>query len=52
MVRIMTGTLLDIAKGRLPEGCVPGILQARNRTKAGVTAPAQGLTLWEVEYDG
>ena len=50
MVRIMTGTLLDIAKGRLPQGSIPGILAARDRTQAGATAPAQGLMLWEVEY--
>ena len=50
MVRIMVGTLLDIAKGRLPEDCVPGILAAKDRTRAGVTAPAEGLTLWEVDY--
>ena len=50
MVRIMAGTLLEIAKGRLPQGCVPGILAARDREQAGATAPAQGLMLWEVEY--
>jgi tRNA pseudouridine38-40 synthase len=51
MARIMVGTLLDIAKGRLPEGCVPGILASGDRARAGVTAPAQGLTLWEVYYN-
>jgi tRNA pseudouridine38-40 synthase len=50
MVRIMVGTLLEIAGGRLPRGSIPEILAARDRSRAGATAPAQGLTLWEVEY--
>jgi tRNA pseudouridine38-40 synthase len=50
MVRIMAGTLLEIARGRLPRGCIPEILAARDRSRAGATAPAEGLTLWEVEY--
>jgi len=50
MVRIMIGTLLEIAKGRLPQGSIPKILTARDRTRAGATAPAEGLMLWEVEY--
>ena len=50
MVRIMAGTLLDIAKGRLPEGGIPGILASCDRGQAGVTAPAEGLMLWEVVY--
>lgn len=51
MVRIMVGTLLDIAKGRLPQGCIPALLAGRDRTKAGVTAPAEGLSLWKVYYN-
>ena len=50
MVRIMAGTLLEIAKGRLPQGSIPAILEAQDRTRAGCTAPAEGLMLWEVEY--
>jgi len=50
MVRIMTGTLLEIAKGRLEQGSIPEILEARDRSKAGFTAPAEGLMLWEVAY--
>jgi len=46
----MAGTLLDIAKGRLPQGSIPTILQACDRNRAGVTAPAEGLMLWEIEY--
>ena len=50
MVRIMAGTLLDIARGRLPRGCIPGTLAAKDRAAAGYTAPAQGLWLIDVRY--
>ena len=51
MVRIMVGTLLDINKGHLPQGCIPDILAAKNRMAAGVTAPAEGLWLADVRYE-
>ena len=51
MVRIMAGTLIDLQRGALQEGSLPGILAARDRTRAGFTAPACGLTLDEVFYD-
>lgn len=50
MVRILVGTLVDIGRGRMPYDEVPAILAAKDRTRAGVTAPAQGLTLFEVFY--
>lgn len=50
MVRIMTGTLLEIGYGRMESEAIPGILEACDRTKAGPTAPAQGLTLLSVDY--
>lgn len=50
MVRIMAGTLLDIAAGRLPPGCIPALLAGRDRTAAGRTAPAHGLYLQRVWY--
>lgn len=50
MVRIMTGTLLEAGYGRLKPDAVPEILEACDRTKAGPTAPAQGLTLLSVDY--
>jgi len=50
MVRNMVGTVVDVGKGKhLPER-VGEILQARDRTQAGVTAPAHGLFLWRVAY--
>ncbi len=50
MVRILAGTLLEVGQGRrLPES-MPQILAARDRTKAGPTAPARGLTLVRYEF--
>ena len=50
MVRIMAGTLLDIAQGKLLSDAVPGIIKSRDRNAAGKTAPARGLYLYHVEY--
>jgi tRNA pseudouridine38-40 synthase len=50
MVRILTGTLVDVGRGRIPEQAVPDILEARNRTAAGETAPGKGLFLTWVLY--
>ncbi len=49
MVRIMVGTLLDVPK-RYPSEEMAEILQAKDRSRAGMTAPAQGLYLNRVEY--
>lgn len=51
MVRIMTGTLLRVAQGKLQPGDIPGILEAKCRKAAGPTAPACGLYLNKVYYD-
>ena len=50
MVRILTGTLVEVGQGKRAPESMSGILEAKNRTAAGITAPAQGLTLWEVRY--
>ena len=50
MVRIMVGTLLSVAEGKLPQGCIPQLLESRDRTLAGRTAPPQGLYLNRVFY--
>jgi tRNA pseudouridine38-40 synthase len=51
MVRIMAGTLIEIARGTLAPGAIPAILAAHDRSRAGFTAPASGLMLDEVFYD-
>lgn len=50
MVRILTGTLLEVGQGRLRPELLPEILSSRDRSQAGPTAPPQGLCLWEVKY--
>ncbi len=51
MVRIMTGTLLEVGyKKRTPES-MEELLAARERAQAGFTAPAKGLCLMKVDYD-
>ena len=50
MVRNLVGTLLYIGCGKLPRGAIPSLLQAKDRKRAGMTAPPQGLFLHRVEY--
>jgi tRNA pseudouridine38-40 synthase len=50
MVRNVAGTLVDVGRGQLQAADVDRILEARDRTTAGPTAPAQGLFLVSVEY--
>ncbi|MBO6014153.1 MAG: tRNA pseudouridine(38-40) synthase TruA [Oscillospiraceae bacterium] len=50
MVRILTGTLLEVGFGRMEPEAVRFILESRDRKLAGPTAPAQGLCLMKVEY--
>ena len=50
MVRIMAGTLLDMARGSVPAGSIPEIIESRDRSRAGMTAPACGLILEKVFY--
>jgi len=50
MVRNIVGTLAEIGRGRWPAEKMAHILAARDRTQAGPTAPAQGLSLIHVEY--
>ncbi len=50
MVRIMVGTLLRVAQGKFAPGDLKAILQAKDRKKAGPTAPACGLYLNKVCY--
>jgi tRNA pseudouridine38-40 synthase len=50
MVRNVVGTFLEIGAGRRPAGSLPELLAARDRTRAGPTAPAHGLILVRVDY--
>jgi tRNA pseudouridine38-40 synthase len=50
MVRILAGTLVEVGEGRLSPAQVGEIMESRDRTRAGQTAPAHGLCLVEVLY--
>jgi tRNA pseudouridine38-40 synthase len=50
MVRILAGTLADCAYGTLEPEDFQAILAARDRSRAGRTAPAHGLCLTRVDY--
>ena len=50
MVRILTGTLIEVGDGRRAPEELPQILESKNRENAGYTAPACGLMLMEVHY--
>ena len=50
MVRIMTGTLLEVGAGRMTPERVEEILEGLDRQQAGPTAPAKGLCLMKVDY--
>ena len=50
MVRIMTGTLVEVGLGQKTVEDVSAILDSKNRSIAGEKAPADGLTLIKVLY--
>lgn len=50
MIRIITGTLIEIGDGRREPEDIIKILESRDRAAAGYTAPPQGLILKRVEY--
>ena len=50
MVRNMVGTLLEVGRGKRRVEDVAAILKAKDRCLAGVTAPAEGLTLIQAVY--
>lgn len=51
MVRIITGTLVLAGKGKINPINIPSIITTKDRTKAGITMPARGLTLINISYD-
>ncbi|MCL1797519.1 MAG: tRNA pseudouridine(38-40) synthase TruA [Eggerthellaceae bacterium] len=50
MVRTIVGTLVAVGLGKYPPEWVEQVLDARQRSAAGQTAPAKGLILWQVFY--
>ncbi len=43
MVRILVGTLVDVARGRFEEGAIARAIASKSRRDAGITAPGEGL---------
>jgi tRNA pseudouridine38-40 synthase len=50
MVRTIVGTLIDVGRGKQTSSCIDEILASRDRSRAGSSAPANGLTLVRVDY--
>lgn len=50
MVRTIVGTVVEVGRGRIPPEKVVSILEEKNRSASGMTAPPQGLFLDQVEY--
>ena len=50
MVRIMAGTLVFAGTGKIDPGTMEAVIASRDRKRAGITAPPDGLYLWGVEY--
>lgn len=51
MVRIIAGTIIEAGTGRIKPSDIPGIIESRDRSRAGDTAPAKGLTLVGYRYE-
>ena len=51
MVRIISGTLVEVGLNNIEPQEIPKIIEAKNRQMAGKTLPSQGLFLINVEYD-
>ena len=50
MVRIISGTLLDVGSGKIAPEEIKNIIETKDRKLAGKTLPPQGLCLVEVNY--
>lgn len=51
MVRSIVGTMIDVGRSRISNEGFKKILKSRNRSKAGFSAPASGLTLLSIKYN-
>ncbi|TAK20261.1 MAG: tRNA pseudouridine(38-40) synthase TruA [Chloroflexota bacterium] len=50
MVRNIVGTIVQVGRGKLMQSDIPEILAARDRARAGATAPPHGLCLVRIQY--
>ncbi|NLC93447.1 MAG: tRNA pseudouridine(38-40) synthase TruA [Treponema sp.] len=52
MVRTLTGTIINLDRLNKDDDSLQKILIQKDRTKAGVTAPSEGLFLYKINFDG
>ncbi len=50
MVRNLVGSLLEVGRGRWQPEWIAAVLEGQDRSRAGPTAPPEGLCLWRVRY--
>jgi tRNA pseudouridine38-40 synthase len=50
MARNIVGTIVWVARKKIPLSAITSALQSRKRSEAGVTAPAHGLCLIDISY--
>ena len=50
MIRILTGTLIEVGTGRAEPGKLKKALESKQRTEAGITIPPQGLYFAYAKY--
>lgn len=50
MVRIITGTLIDVGNGKITKEDIQNAILNNDRKKLGVTVPPQGLFMYDIEY--
>lgn len=51
MVRILVGSLIEIGRSERSVSWLQEVLDSKDRSRAGATAPAEGLTLMYIDYD-
>ena len=52
MVRTVVGTIIHFEQTGKDEFYLKKVIESKNRTQAGPTAPAKGLFLYEIKFDG
>ena len=51
MVRAIVGTMVEVGRGKLLVNDIHRIIKSKNRGRAGMSVPAQGLFLEKIEYN-
>ena len=51
MVRIIAGTMVSVGRGFISHEDIPDIIASKERKRAGITAPPEGLMLYQIDYE-